>query len=102
MQIIGFEIADKWVAVMLVMLLIMIVAAIRFKMVKNPQPRAKCTKCKVIFDASHSKFGRLGMGPFKQVKCPACGKLSIMYTMVKMDVTWPPTQQLTQTEAIKS
>lgn len=50
--------------------------------------RAKCPKCGVVFEAPwHPTL--VHIGSIKLLKCPACGKSSMMHTGVKDPVTWP-------------
>lgn len=56
---------------------------------RNPgKMRAKCKKCGNVFDASNS-FSTFNIGPLKQLKCPAGGKVSFMSTFVKDPITFP-------------
>ena len=58
-------------------------------MMKSGISHAKCPKCNAVFDASHI-LTLLRLGPLKQLKCPACGKTSLMNAYVKDPLTWPP------------
>ena len=55
--------------------------------------RLKCKKCDNVFEQNLSAGIVLGphIGPYKRVKCPACGKSSWfnVYSSVKESVTWP-------------
>lgn len=56
--------------------------------------RLKCKKCGNVFEQDISAGLILGphIGPYKRIKCPACGKSSWfnVYSSVKDPVTWPP------------
>ena len=50
--------------------------------------KAKCQKCGVVFEyAWHPTLVHIGSR--KLLKCPACGKRSIMETDLDDPVTWP-------------
>ena len=49
---------------------------------------AKCPKSTFLFDISRT-FSVFHIGCIKQLKCPACGKVSLMNAYVKDAVTWP-------------
>ncbi|HXZ23436.1 MAG TPA: hypothetical protein VEH08_01740 [Methanomassiliicoccales archaeon] len=50
--------------------------------------RAKCPKCGVVFEYSwHPTL--VHVFDVKSLRCPACGKLSMMKTGVSDPVTWP-------------
>jgi transcription elongation factor Elf1 len=50
--------------------------------------KAKCKKCGVVFEyAWHPTLVHIGSK--KLLKCPACGKSSIMETNLDETVTWP-------------
>ena len=58
--------------------------------------RLKCKKCGAVFEYEyHALDSFVHLGPYKRVKCPACGQSSFMnvYSSVKEPVTWPPQQQ---------
>lgn len=60
---------------------------------RNPGTmRAKCSRCGNVFEASRS-FSGFHIGPWKQLKYPACGKISLMNTFVKDPTTWTPKEQ---------
>ncbi len=66
-----------------------VAVAFRIFLMKNQGTlRAKCPKCNAVFDASHS-FPILRLGPKRPLKCPACGKTSLMNAHVKDPITWP-------------
>jgi NAD-dependent SIR2 family protein deacetylase len=51
--------------------------------------RSKCPKCGVVFETPwHPTL--VHMGSLKYLKCPSCGKSSMMKTNVKDPVTWFP------------
>lgn len=54
--------------------------------------RLKCKKCGAVFEYQyHALSSFVHTGPYKFVKCPACGKTSFMnaYSSVKDPITWP-------------
>ena len=54
--------------------------------------RLKCKKCGNVFEYTYNPMSSLvHLGPYKLVKCPACGKSSWLnaYSSVKDPVTWP-------------
>ena len=51
--------------------------------------RAKCSKCKNVFEAKLT-ISLVHIGPLRLMKCPACGKTSMMNTFVNDRITWPP------------
>jgi DNA-directed RNA polymerase subunit RPC12/RpoP len=59
-------------------------------------PRLKCKKCGNIFEISKTSAAAQGLlvhvGPYQLIKCPACGKRSLMniFSSVKEPITWPP------------
>jgi RNase P subunit RPR2 len=59
--------------------------------------RLKCKKCGNVFEQNLTAGMVLGphIGPYKSVKCPACGKSGWynIYSSVKEPVTWPPEQK---------
>jgi len=67
--------------------------------------RLKCSKCSNVFEidrlsAMLGGTGLIKLGPYRYLKCPACGKRSLFnfYSSVKDPVTWPRSEQ-TQEEA---
>jgi RNase P subunit RPR2 len=56
--------------------------------------RLKCKKCGNVFEQGLTAGILLAphIGPYKRVKCPACGKSGWynVYSSVKEPVTWPP------------
>jgi NAD-dependent SIR2 family protein deacetylase len=58
--------------------------------------RVKCKKCGNVFETSIASAAAqsflLHAGPYHLIKCPACGKRSLMdtYSSVKDPITWPP------------
>jgi ribosomal protein S27E len=57
--------------------------------------RLKCKKCNNVFEISYSSAvvaSIVHFGPLRPVKCPACGKTSLMniHSSVKDPLTWPP------------
>jgi RNase P subunit RPR2 len=59
--------------------------------------RLKCKKCGNVFEQNRNAEVILSphIGPYKRLKCPACGKSSWFnaYSSVKDPVTWPPEQK---------
>ncbi len=54
--------------------------------------RIKCKKCGAIFEYEYKPFESLAhLGPYKMVKCPACGKSSFInvFSNVKDPVNYP-------------
>ena len=54
--------------------------------------RVKCKKCGNVFEYEYQPLGSLiHLGPYKRIRCPACGKSSWfnVYSSVKDPVTWP-------------
>ncbi|MGE5637254.1 MAG: hypothetical protein ACM3WQ_00990 [Chloroflexota bacterium] len=67
--------------------------------------RLKCKNCGNVFEQNRTTGMILGphIGPYKRVKCPACGKSGWynIYSSVKDPVTWPP-EEKQKTESVKS
>ena len=73
--------------------------------------RVKCKKCGNVFEYEYQPLGSLiHLGPYKRIRCPACGKSSWfnVYSSVKDPVTWPhkndaetPKEQMTEEELEK-
>jgi RNase P subunit RPR2 len=59
--------------------------------------RLKCKKCGNVFEQDLTAGVTLGphIGPYRRIKCPACGKSSwlYIYSSVKESVTWPPEEK---------
>ncbi len=92
-QLIGVSIGGPYVGIIVVIIVVVVAVAVRLYMMRTPgSMRAKCSKCGNVFDASHSLSG-FHIGPLKQLKCPACGKISLMKTYVKDPITWPPKEK---------
>lgn len=51
--------------------------------------RAKCPKCGAVFERI-MMMSLVHVGSLKLVKCPPCGKRSMMDTDVSDAVNWPP------------
>ncbi len=50
--------------------------------------RAKCPKCGAVFEVPwHPTL--VHIGSIKLMKCPSCGKTSMMHTGVKDPINWP-------------
>jgi hypothetical protein len=89
-QLIGTSIGGPFVGIVVVVIVLILAVTIRLYFMRNPgKMRAKCKKCGNVFDASNS-FSAFHIGPLKQLKCPACGKVSLMSTYVKDPITFPP------------
>ena len=92
-QLIGVSIGGPYVGIIVVVLVVVAAVTIRLYLMRTPGAmRAKCPKCSNVFDASHS-FSGFHIGPLRQLKCPACGKISLMKTYVKDPITWPPNEK---------
>jgi NAD-dependent SIR2 family protein deacetylase len=50
--------------------------------------RAKCSKCKNVFETPLT-ISLVHIGPLRLMKCPACGKTSMINTFVSDPITWP-------------
>lgn len=50
--------------------------------------RAKCPKCDAVFEVPWQPT-LVHVGSTKYMKCPKCGKRSMMHTSVKDPVNWP-------------
>lgn len=57
--------------------------------------RAKCPKCGTVFETPWRPT-LVHIGSIKLMKCPSCGKSSMMKTNVKDEVTWFPDGAPTQ------
>ncbi len=61
--------------------------------------RLKCGKCGNVFEYEYKVLASMvHLGPYKRIRCPACGKSSFfnVYSSVKDPVTWPPQQKQQQ------
>lgn len=77
--------------------------------------RLKCGKCGAVFEMSIGQWAAQGVllhvGGYHLIKCPACGKRSMMntYSSVKDPINWPAQEkeqqaaqpQLTEEELMK-
>jgi DNA-directed RNA polymerase subunit RPC12/RpoP len=54
--------------------------------------RAKCPKCGNIFEVKPG-FSFVHAGPYRRIKCPACGKKSMMNNFINDPITWPPKEK---------
>jgi NAD-dependent SIR2 family protein deacetylase len=64
--------------------------------------RLKCKKCGNVFELDYKPLDSfVHLGPYKYLKCPACGKSSLfnVYSSVKDPVTWPPEEAKQQRAA---
>jgi len=93
-QLIGLSIGGPYVGLIIVAIVAAVAIALRLYTMKSGIMRAKCPKCNAIFDASQM-FSGVHIGPLKQLKCPACGKVSLMNAYVKDPVTWPTKEEKT-------
>jgi predicted RNA-binding Zn-ribbon protein involved in translation (DUF1610 family) len=50
--------------------------------------RAKCPKCGNVFEFEYG-IALIHMGPYAYMKCPACGKRTMMNRFARDPVTWP-------------
>lgn len=93
-QLIGVSIGGPYAGLIVVAVIVVIVVIFRLYLMRNPGSMcAKCSKCGNVFDASRS-FSGFHIGPWKQLKCPACGKISLMNTFVKDPLTWTQEEQM--------
>jgi ribosomal protein S27AE len=91
--LIGVSIGGPYIGILVVVIVVVAVVAVRLYLMRTPGAmRAKCPKCGNVFDASRSLSG-FHIGPLKQLKCPACGKTSLMKTFVTDPITWPPKEK---------
>ena len=80
-------------AVIIVAVILVVVISFRLLMMRHPgMMRAKCPKCGSVFDASRM-FSGIHLGPYKQLRCPACGKTSFMNSYVRDPINYPPPEQ---------
>ena len=68
--------------------------------------RLKCSKCGNVFELGNRwtaglQGGMVHLGPYKLLKCPACGKRSFfnVYSSVKDSVTWPKADKPPEAES---
>ena len=68
--------------------------------------RLKCSKCGNVFELGNrfvveAQGGLIHLGPYKLLKCPACGRRSFfnVYSSVKEPVTWPKAEEAARHEA---
>jgi hypothetical protein len=94
-QIINDALENPNIGIVIVVIALVISITFRLYMMRRGRMRAKCSKCHVVFDASRS-ISMLHFGPFKQFKCPACGKINFMKIYVKDSITWPPEEKKLQ------
>jgi hypothetical protein len=86
-QLIGLSVGGPYIELIIVVIVVVIAVTLRLYTMKTGVMRAKCPKCTVVFDASRM-FSGIHIGPLKQLKCPACGKVSLMNAYVKDPLTW--------------
>jgi ribosomal protein S27AE len=61
--------------------------------------RAKCPKCGNVFEVKPG-LTLVHVGPYRRIKCPACGKKSMMNNFVKDPITWPPEERENKEESL--
>jgi phage FluMu protein Com len=88
-QLTGLTLGGPYIGLIIVVIVVAITITLRLYTMKTGVMRAKCPKCAVVFDASHM-FSGIHIGPLKQLKCPACGKINLMNAYTKDPVTWHP------------
>jgi|WetSurMetagenome_2_1015567.scaffolds.fasta_scaffold138903_3 uncharacterized C2H2 Zn-finger protein len=91
-QLIGVSIGGPYLGIIIVVVVVIVAIAFRLLIMRSGGMRAKCPKCGVIFDASHN-FSVFHIGPLKYLKCPSCGKTSLMNAYTKDPLTWPPQEE---------
>jgi predicted RNA-binding Zn-ribbon protein involved in translation (DUF1610 family) len=84
-----FGLVDPTTEIAIVVVIVVVGLVFRIYMMRRQGGRAKCPKCGAVFDASRS-LSLVHLGPMRQLKCPACGKISFMNTGVNEPLTWPP------------
>ena len=92
-QLIGLSIGGPYFG-LIIAIVVAVAIALRLFTMKSGIMRAKSPKCNAVFDASHM-FSGVHIGPLKQLKCPACGKLSLMNAYIKDPITWPSKEEKT-------
>jgi predicted nucleic acid-binding Zn-ribbon protein len=58
--------------------------------------RLKCKKCGNVFEYEYKPLDSMvHLGPYKRIRCPACGKSSFfnVYSSVNDPVTYPPQEK---------
>jgi ribosomal protein S27E len=94
-RLIGVSIGGPYVGIIIAVAVVDIATTVRLYMLRSGSMRAKCSKCRNVFDASRSISG-FHFGALKQLKCPACGKISLMNTYAKDSITWPQEEKTQQ------
>jgi uncharacterized C2H2 Zn-finger protein len=92
-QLIGLSIGGPYIGLIVAIVVAVAIAPWLYTM-KSGIMRAKCPKCNAVFDASRM-FSAIHFGPLKQLKCPACDKISLMKTYAKDPVPWPTKEEKT-------
>jgi DNA-directed RNA polymerase subunit RPC12/RpoP len=71
--------------------------------------RLKCSKCNNVFEtdtisAMLRGTGLLNLGPYRLLKCPACGKRSLFkfFTSINEPVTWPKPEETQEAQPMMS
>jgi phage FluMu protein Com len=81
--------------IVIVAIIVVVSIVIRiFFLKKKGLMRSKCPKCGAVFDSSRT-FG-INLGPYRQIKCPNCRKVSFMNIFTKDPVTYPPQEKQQQ------
>ena len=63
--------------------------------------RLKCKNCSAVFEYEYKPLDSfVHLGPYKRIKCPACGKSSFfnVYSSVQDPITYPPQEKASDTE----
>jgi hypothetical protein len=80
---------DPVTGIIIVAVILTVAIGFRLYMIRTPGVmKAKCHKCKAVFDASHD-FSGIHLGPYKYLDCPACGRSSFMNAYSREAITWP-------------
>jgi DNA-directed RNA polymerase subunit RPC12/RpoP len=98
-QLIGLSVGGPYVGIIVVVIIVVIAGTVRLYMIRSGYMRAKCSKCGTVFDASRS-FSAFHIGPLKQLKCPSCGKTSLMKAYSKDPVTFR-SEEISQDQKIE-
>jgi hypothetical protein len=81
--------SDPVTGIIIVAVILTVAIGLRLYMIRTPGTmKAKCPKCKAVFDASRN-FSGIHLGPYKYLDCPACGKSSFMNAYSRDAITWP-------------
>ncbi len=74
--------------VILIIVIILVVVRVYFMLGRSNGRRAKCPKCGNVFDSARGPT-LVHAGPYRSLKCPVCGKSSMMRVGTKDPITWP-------------